>query len=415
MAIPLDFLAALTGQSQAAMMPPELADLMRLAGTPPFIPQQGQTVPMAPQLNVPPANGNGTAPTIATRPRVVGDVPFETPAAQPLDYNAILARANQMAGQILGPAAAEPQPGLLQSILKALGEGIQVGISQDPGAALGNLQQRRGAEALNRQERQDRREATRQALAAQLYTGELTDAREDIKETRRVQRDEDREFRQYMNRQREILGDREFRSNETALERMWEEKKERDRREAARITQAKTDEENRKKDVRTQANTIFDDYKSEGISRSQAVRFAELEVNGTPLPAADRKAYDRTVKSGKEGKATPGAKERLAQFEIKKGQLGAAIERGDSVAERAIRKQLDDIMAKMPSYIKTGYGKDDQGRQWPYAKVRGTQQGAAAQQAASESPTRAQSRVKLEANGYSAEEANRELDRLGIK
>jgi hypothetical protein len=172
------------------------------------------------------------------------------------------------------------------------------------------------------------------------------------------------------------------------------------------------------RDIRAQADRLFDDFKGNqggGISRAQAIRFAQYEITGLPLSPLDQKAYNRVVAPVKAGQPTEGAREKLARFETLKGQLGAARARGDVNAEAAILKRLDEMAARMPSFIETGYDKTGM---WPYAKVRGTNpqpQGQAQGQAQTESPNRAQSRARLVANGYSNDEATRELDRLGIK
>lgn len=432
MANVLDLLAQLSGRSRAAMNLPAVQDLMNLAQTPPFIPAPA-IGPMAPppSLPVPPVR---TQPIPA--PGEPGAQSLAFPPEAPLDYNAILARAGQTAGAIMGPPPApERAPGFLQGLLQALQQGVQAGLTNDPGAALAEFRRQEFLKQRDKElaAREDRAEGRR--LTAQIYTGEVANERAERRETRREQRDEERDLQNYLRDQQRILGDQVFRANEAQLQRIWEEKREGMRAEAAAKTAQEKAEADRKQDIRNQANTLFDDFKETGISRSQAIRFAQHEILDAPLSAADRKVYDRKIAPVRQGNPTEGAKDKLARFEILKGQLEAARARGDDVAERGILKKLDDMAAKMPSYIETGY--DDEG-ETPYARVRepGPKKGtpSTARQMGikpvegmrfdlsgrgpapgAESQTRAASRKKLVANGYSDAEATRELDRLGVK
>jgi hypothetical protein len=63
--------------------------------------------------------------------------------------------------------------------------------------------------------------------------------------------------------------------------------------EAERLEQEKKDAKERKMAVITLANTLTDDFK---ISREQAKRFAQFEIDGTPLNPADTKTYSRIEK-----------------------------------------------------------------------------------------------------------------------
>src|SRR4030095_8864246 len=60
-----------------------------------------------------------------------------------------------------------------------------------------------------------------------------------------------------------------------------------------RLEQERKDAKERKAEVIKQANTFTSDFK---IPREQALRFAQHEIDGTPLGAADSKTYSRIEK-----------------------------------------------------------------------------------------------------------------------
>jgi len=79
--------------------------------------------------------------------------------------------------------------------------------------------------------------------------------------------------------------------------------------EAEQVEQARKDAKDRRAAITTLANTFTDDFK---VSRDLALRFAQHEIEGTPLGAADAKRYSRIEKyrpsSGGSGGATAGGK-----------------------------------------------------------------------------------------------------------
>ena len=79
--------------------------------------------------------------------------------------------------------------------------------------------------------------------------------------------------------------------------------------EAEQAEQARKDAKDRKAAITTLANTFTDDFK---VSRDVALRFAQHEIEGTPLGAADAKRYSRIEKyrpsSGGSGGGSAGGK-----------------------------------------------------------------------------------------------------------
>jgi hypothetical protein len=63
--------------------------------------------------------------------------------------------------------------------------------------------------------------------------------------------------------------------------------------EAERLEQERKDAKDRKAAITTLANTFTDDFR---INREQAKRFAQFEIEGTPLGAADAKKYSKIEK-----------------------------------------------------------------------------------------------------------------------
>src|SRR5262249_962846 len=146
----------------------------------------------------------------------------------PLDYAAVAERARQMTDVILGPqapAAPTRGPGVLGTLLQFLSEGVQAGLSPNVGEALAQQQQRKifqqqRAKGLRREDQQ-----SIEQLTGQIFSGELTAGRQEKAEQQREQRQAERDFQAYANRQREILGDQAFREHEAELTRIWQDKR----------------------------------------------------------------------------------------------------------------------------------------------------------------------------------------------
>lgn len=321
---------------------------------------------------------------------------------------------------LLGPAPTPPpatQPSRLQRIALAL-QGFGAGVQGQGPQFLAALNEQR--ERPQREFEEQQRQFDRQKLQLGLRGLEAAQSAEDKRQARQ-QAEADRNFElDVADRARQLGFDNQVEIEKLRDAMLTKRQREDDER-AAELARGQA-EAARQKEIRAQTDRLFDDFKGEkaGISRAQARRFANFEVLGVPLTAQDRKAYDRTVAPIRQGGTTAGGREKLARFETLKGQLGAARARGDVDAERAIIKRLDEMAARMPSYIETGY---DPTGMWPFAKIRGTNPQATPQPATAtatgqpqaESPNRAGARAKLVANGFNDAEATRELDRLGIK
>jgi len=349
------------------------------------------------------------APSILSSPRL--EPPPMAPS-MPIDQN-IVNRYLAMIGP--APNAPTPQPvGKLERIATAL-QAFSAGVQGQGPQFLAAIREQR--ERPQREFEEARARYDQQKLQLGLRGMEAAQSAEEKRQARQ-QAEADRQFELDVKERARQLGLQD--EKEIALFRdALTEKRERERRQAESEAAEVEAQAKMERDIRAQADRLFDDFKGAGggISRAQAIRFAKYEVLGEPLTAQDQKAYSRTVAPTKQGVAGDSAKNKLARFEVLKGQLGAARARGDVETERNILRNLDALAAKMPSYIETGY---DPSGMWPYAKVRGTnpqppQQSAPPAPPATESPNRSAARAKLVANGYSDAEATQELDRLGIK
>lgn len=422
-------LGGLTGRAQAGVNAPGMfAGYGDVRPTPTFVPSPQGVGPMIP--GVTPGLPTPNLPPIAT-PGDIGSSSLALPPSAPVDITRLLEQARAQAAGILGPeqAPAAPRRGaadILSKVFELLSQSVAASLSRDPGGAMMDFQRQALALKQNEIERKRQDQERRQQLTAQIFNSSVNDAT-----IERRQRDADARLneRQF---QADIRDDQRAAANQAAMDYRAELKRIDDDAKLKMAEQRALAEQERKdlitqeKDIRLQANTFIDDFK---IPRAQAIRFSRYEITGTPLSAADQKVYDRIEKyrpqdssgggsgGGRGGVGTAGVNQKLAQFEIMKGQLGAAMNRGDAKAEAAIRAKLDALAAKMPSNVETGY---DPTGVWPYAKIRGTNPGRStpapgATATAAESPARAAARAKLKANGYSDAEATSELDRLGVR
>jgi hypothetical protein len=179
-----------------------------------------------------------------------------------------------------------------------------------------------------------------------------------------------------------------------------------------------------KKDVSTLANSLMDDSGGK-ITRTQAVKFAEYELGGSPLSATDQKAYDNFRKSkltgAGSGSGSGGSEEGgsvvknpskfLNAFENMKASIYAFQNVGDLEGANLMRRKLAEFTRKAPLSIEIGY--DQYGN--PYAKPRGqaanSSQPAAAAAPAQPAGPQYSDRVKAYAQrfGMSLEDAKKEL------
>jgi hypothetical protein len=195
----------LTGRAAAALAPPP--DFSQLARTASYVPSP--TDVQMPGAGIMP--GMPGAGLNETRPDLAQALPL------------IIGRARQIAAQssqaqaqpTQAPAPAGQDGGLLQNILGRLLQGVQVGISNDPGAALNQLIQSRQADATRREDQarqerlqreQEQRDFERQITSVAINE-DLTSRREDRAEERARAAAED-QFRRQVGLQKIETADR---------------------------------------------------------------------------------------------------------------------------------------------------------------------------------------------------------------
>lgn len=225
----------LTGRALAGIQPPAaLAGFGDVRPTPTFVPSPSGVGPMITGGGMPALPGVNLPP-IAT-PGDPGSSSLAIGPDAPLDFNSALERARAAASGILGPdapAAPEKGPGALSTILQILAQGVTAAMSRDPGAALQGFQNQALALKQQKQQQQQQQKERREALTAQIFSGEVASDRRAAEEKRREQRQDEREFQAYQNRQREILGEQAYRANEAELTRIWQDKRDQERERAA--------------------------------------------------------------------------------------------------------------------------------------------------------------------------------------
>lgn len=169
---PLDFLALLTGRSQAAANRGAIQNLMGL--TPPFIPRQS-TAAIPTQVDISP-DSESEDETIAVEPTV--SVPTFSPLPSVGQEVGSALEVLKSLGVDFNPPPQPQRQSILQGLLAALPQALAVGLSKDPGAALGQLTQQRQQEALRQQELERQYRERRENILTQLTSGILNDRRQ---------------------------------------------------------------------------------------------------------------------------------------------------------------------------------------------------------------------------------------------
>lgn len=240
-------------------------------------------VPIAPADQIGPLDFETTAALAALQPQ---PVPPALPG--PVDADAIRSRFAGMAGpEPVAPPPPEPTS-LIIRIARAL-QGYGAGFQGQGVQFLESLQAQKEAPQKEFRARKERFDTRKQELGVMAEQAILT------AEDRRMAR-----TMELIDKQ----ADRDYQKAATAsgikkaeaLERLRGAiDMERDARkaEAERLEQERKDAKERKVQIANLANTLTDDFK---ISRQQARRFAEHELNGTPLSQADAKQYARIEK-----------------------------------------------------------------------------------------------------------------------
>jgi hypothetical protein len=239
-------------------------------------------VPLAPTGGIGPLDMDTTAALAALQPQ-----PVPPALPPPVDADAIRSRFAGLAGP--EPTAPPVEPAaLIVRIARAL-QGFGAGVQGQGPQYLAQL-----AEERNRPQREFRAQKERFDTRKQEL-GVLGEQAVLSAEDRRAQRTQ-----QLLDKQ----ADREFEASvkrsgiqsQQAIERMREAfNLERDAKKAEleRLEQERKDAKDRKAAITTLANTFTDDFR---INREQARRFAQFEIDGTPLSAADAKRYSRIEK-----------------------------------------------------------------------------------------------------------------------
>jgi hypothetical protein len=144
-----------------------------------------------------------------------------------MDFNSAMQRAQSAAAGILGPENTAPteNPGILSTVLQILSQGLTAALSRNPGETLAGFQQQAAQQKQQQAAIQRQEKERREALTAEIFRGEVAAERGEETERRREARQTEREFQQFQQRQRELLGEQSFRANEAELTRMWQAKR----------------------------------------------------------------------------------------------------------------------------------------------------------------------------------------------
>jgi hypothetical protein len=181
----------------------------------------------------------------------------------------------------------EPTP-LILRIARAL-QGFGAGVQGQGLQFLEGLRQEREAPQREFRARKERFDTRKQELA---FAGEQAVLSAEDRRAQRTQqlldKQADRDFEESIKRSG-------LKSAEAIAQMRAAFDLERDARKAEfdRQEQARKDAKDRKAAITTLANTFTDDFK---VSRQEALRFAQHEIEGTPLGAADAKRYGRIEK-----------------------------------------------------------------------------------------------------------------------
>jgi len=239
-------------------------------------------VPLAPTGGIGPLEMDTTAALAALQPQ-----PVPAPLPGPVDAEAIRSRFAGMAGP--EPAAPTVEPtSLIIRIARAL-QGFGAGVQGQGPQFLAQLAEQREAPQREYRARKERFDARKQDLE---FAGEQAVLSAEDRRAQRTQqlldKQADRDFEESLKR----AG---LKSAEAIAQMRAAFDLERDARKAEfeRQEQARKDAKDRKAAVTTLANTFTDDFK---VSRQEALRFAQHEIEGTALSAADAKRYGRIEK-----------------------------------------------------------------------------------------------------------------------
>lgn len=250
-------------------------------------------VPLAPTGGIGPLEMDTTAALAALQPQ---PVPPALPG--PVDADAIRSRFAGMAGPEPQAPTVEPTSMIIR-IARAL-QGFGAGVQGQGPQFLAQLAEERNRPQREFQARKERFDTRKQELE---FAGEQAVLTAEDRRAQRTQqlldKQADRDFEASVKR----AG---LKSQEAIAQMRAAFDLERDARKAEfdRQEQERKDAKERKMAVITLANTLTDDFK---ISREQARRFAQFEIDGSPLSAADAKQYARIEKYRRPTGGTGGA------------------------------------------------------------------------------------------------------------
>jgi hypothetical protein len=225
-----------------------------------------------------------------------------------VDAEAIRSRFAGLAGPEPIAPTMEPTP-LIVRIARAL-QGFGAGVQGQGPQFLGQLAEQRERPQREYRAQKERFDTRKQELAT---LGEQAVMSAEDRRAQRTQqlldKQADRDFEESVRR----AG---LKSAEAIAQMRAAFELERDAKKAEfeRLEQERKDAKERKMAVITLANTLTDDFK---ISREQARRFAQHEIDGTPLGAADAKQYSRIEKYRRPvGGSASGAPSAKAMVEV---------------------------------------------------------------------------------------------------
>lgn len=239
-------------------------------------------VPLAPTGGIGPLQMDTTAALAALQP-----APVPAPLPGPVDADAIRSRFAGMAGPEPVAPTVEPTSMIIR-IARAL-QGFGAGVQGQGPQFLEGLRQERERPQREFRAQKERFDTRKQELQ---FAGEQAVLSAEDRRAQRTQqlldKQADRDFEESIKR----AG---LKSAEAIAQMRAAFDLERDARKAEfeRQEQARKDAKDRKAAITTLANTFTDDFK---VSRQEALRFAQHEIEGTPLSAADAKRYSKIEK-----------------------------------------------------------------------------------------------------------------------
>ena len=239
-------------------------------------------VPLADTSGIGPLDMDTSAALAALQPQ---PVPPSLPG--PVDADAIRSQFAGMAGP--EPVAPTMEPtSMIIRIARAL-QGFGAGVQGQGPQFLEGLRQEREAPMREFRARKERFDTRKQELGVMAEQAVLT------AEDRRAQRTQSLLDKQAERDFEESIKRAGLKSAEAIAQMRAAFDLERDARKAEfeRQEQARKDAKDRKAAITTLANTFTDDFK---VSRQEALRFAQHEIEGTPLSVADAKRYGRIEK-----------------------------------------------------------------------------------------------------------------------